>query len=109
MMRRLLEEADRLPGDSIVHVRFEELERDPLGQVERIYRSIKLDGYEVARPRIETYLRSIQHYTKSTHTFSNESVRRVTQKWQPFIACFATTRPISSATPRDRSAPAAAP
>jgi omega-hydroxy-beta-dihydromenaquinone-9 sulfotransferase len=99
MMRRLLEEADRLPGDSIVHVRFEELERDPLGQVERIYRSIKLDGsieldgYEVARPRIETYLRSIQHYTKATHTFSKASVRRVTQRWQPFIACFGYHQP----------------
>jgi uncharacterized protein (DUF1499 family) len=83
MMRRLLEEADRLPGDSIVHVRFEELERDPLGHIERIYRSIKLDDHEFARPRIEAYLRSIQHYTKFTHTFSKESVRRVTQRWQP--------------------------
>ena len=45
MMRRLLEEADRLPGDSIVHVRFEELERDsarpgrahlPLAQARRL-------------------------------------------------------------------------
>jgi hypothetical protein len=88
IMGRLLDGADRLPGDSIVHVRFEELERDPLGQVERIYRSIRLDDYEVARPRIEAYLRSIQHYTKSTHTFSKESVRRVTQRWQPFVACF---------------------
>jgi omega-hydroxy-beta-dihydromenaquinone-9 sulfotransferase len=86
MMRRLLEEADRLPGDSIVHVRFEELERDPLGQVERIYRSIKLDDYEVVRPRIAAYLRSIQHYTKSSYTFSEESVRRVSEQWQPFIA-----------------------
>jgi hypothetical protein len=34
MMSRLLEEADRLPSRTIVHVRFEELERDPLGQVE---------------------------------------------------------------------------
>ena len=45
IMGRLLEEADRLPSHAIVHVRFEELERDPLGQVERIYRSIELAGY----------------------------------------------------------------
>jgi hypothetical protein len=88
MMRRLVEEADRLPGDSTVHVRFEELERDPLGQVERIYRSIELDDYEVARPRIAAYLRSIQHYTKSSYTFSEESVRQVSEQWQPFIAYF---------------------
>jgi omega-hydroxy-beta-dihydromenaquinone-9 sulfotransferase len=88
IMGRLLEEADRLPSHAIVHVRFEELERDPLGQVERIYRSIKLDDYEVARPRIAAYLRSIQHYTKSSYTFSEESVRRVSEQWQPFIVYF---------------------
>jgi hypothetical protein len=77
MMRRLLEEADRLPGDSIVHVRFEELERDPLGQVERIYRSIKLDGCEVARPRLKAYAHSIRDYSKSSYTFSKESIERV--------------------------------
>jgi omega-hydroxy-beta-dihydromenaquinone-9 sulfotransferase len=88
IMRRLLEEADRLPSHAIAHVRFEELERDPLGQVERIYRSIELAGYEVARPRIKAYLRSIQHYSKSTYTFSKESVRRVSERWQPSIAFF---------------------
>jgi hypothetical protein len=76
IMRRLLEDADRLPSNSIVHVRFQELERDPLDQVQRIYRSIKLDDYELARPRIQAYLRLIQHYTKSTYTFSKETVRR---------------------------------
>jgi hypothetical protein len=68
MMRRLLEEADRLPGDSMVHVRFEVFERDPLGEAERIYRSLEFADYEVARPRIAAYLRSIQGYTKSTWT-----------------------------------------
>ena len=73
---------------AIVHVRFEELERDPLGEVERIYRSLRLGDYEAARPRIEAYLRSIQDYSKSTYTFSKESVGRVTQRWQPFVTRF---------------------
>jgi omega-hydroxy-beta-dihydromenaquinone-9 sulfotransferase len=92
-MRRLLREADRLPGDSIVHVRFEELDRDPLGQIERIYRSIGLDDYRVARPRIEAYAHSIRDYSKSSYTFSQESVRRVNERWQPFIARFGYPSP----------------
>jgi omega-hydroxy-beta-dihydromenaquinone-9 sulfotransferase len=87
-MRRLLEEADRLPGDSIVHVRFEELERDPLGQIERIYRSIRLDDYEVAPPRIKAYAHSIRDYSKSSYTFSKESIERVTERWQPLVTRF---------------------
>jgi hypothetical protein len=88
MMGRLLEEVDRLPGRAIIHVRFEQLERDPLGQLERIYRSIQLGDYEAARPRIEAYLHSIHDYSKSTYFFSKESVGRVTERWQPFVARF---------------------
>jgi omega-hydroxy-beta-dihydromenaquinone-9 sulfotransferase len=88
MMSRLLEEADRLPSRTIVHVRFEELERDPLGQVERIYRSIRLGEFAAARPRIDAYLHSIHDYSKLTYTFSKESVGRVTERWQPFVTRF---------------------
>jgi hypothetical protein len=88
MMSRLLEEVDRLPSRAIVHVGFEELERNPLGQLERIYRSIQLGNYAAARPRIEAYLQSIHDYRKSTYAFSKESVGRVTERWQPFVTRF---------------------
>jgi omega-hydroxy-beta-dihydromenaquinone-9 sulfotransferase len=84
LMRRLVVEADRLPSHAIVHVRFEELERNPFGELERVYRQISLGDYEAARPRIEAYLHSIRDYQKSTYTFSKESIERVTERWQPF-------------------------
>lgn len=76
---------DRLPEDAIVHVRFEELERDPLGELERAYHSLGLEGYTAARPHIETYLGSVRDYKKSNYTFSRASVARVTERWQPFV------------------------
>jgi omega-hydroxy-beta-dihydromenaquinone-9 sulfotransferase len=88
LMRRLLEEADRLPSQAIVHVRFEQLERDPLGELERIYRSIGLGDHEAARVRVEGYLHSIQDYSKGTYTFSKESIGRVAERWQPFVSRF---------------------
>jgi hypothetical protein len=88
LMRRLLEEADRLPSQAIVHVRFEQLERDPLGELERIYRSIGLGDHEAARVRVEGYLHSIQDYSKGTYTFSKESIDRVAERWQPFVSRF---------------------
>ena len=88
VMSRLLEAGERLPSEAIVHVRFEELERDPVGQLERIYRSIRLGGYEAARPRIDAYLHSIHGYRRSSYVFSNESVGRVTERWQPFVTRF---------------------
>lgn len=93
MMSRLLEEVDRLPRHAIVHVRFEELEQDPLGGLERIYRSIQLGDYAAARPGIEAYLHSIHDYSKSTYAFSKESVARVTERWQPFVTRFGYNPP----------------
>jgi hypothetical protein len=84
----LLQEADRLPGDAIVHVRFEDLERDPLGRLEHIYRASGLGDYQSARPRIEAYVHSISDYSKSTYTFSAASIGRVSERWQPFVRRF---------------------
>jgi omega-hydroxy-beta-dihydromenaquinone-9 sulfotransferase len=80
-----LEEANRLPSRAIVHVRFEELERNPLAQLERIYGSIQLGDFEPARPRIEANLDSVRDYSKSSDTFSRESIAGVTERWQPFV------------------------
>jgi hypothetical protein len=88
LMGSLLEQADRLPPDRIVHLRFEELERDPLDALESIYASIGLEGYPAARPRIEAYLDSIREYRKSAYAFSTENVGRVTERWQPFVTRF---------------------
>jgi omega-hydroxy-beta-dihydromenaquinone-9 sulfotransferase len=67
---------------------FEELERDPLGELETVYQSIGLNDYAAARPCIETYLHSIRGYEKSSYTFSREDVARVTERWQPFVTRF---------------------
>ncbi|MCE3249698.1 MAG: sulfotransferase [Geminicoccaceae bacterium] len=73
LMGSLLEQADRLPPDRIVHLRFEELERDPLDALESIYASIGLEGYPAAQPRIEAYLDSIRDYRKSAYAFSTKT------------------------------------
>ena len=93
MMRRLLEEADRLSGHAIVHVRFGELERDPHGELRRIYRALGIGAYGAARPHIEAYRRSIQDHSKATYAFSKESVERVTERWQLFVTRFGYNPP----------------
>ncbi|MDX1539810.1 MAG: sulfotransferase [Geminicoccaceae bacterium] len=92
LMGRLLDDADRLP-DAVVHVRFEALERDPLGAIARIYDSLDLHDFCPAGPRIERYLGSIRDYEKSTYAFTQENVARVSERWQPFVARFGYRAP----------------
>jgi hypothetical protein len=43
-------------------LRYEELVRDPLGELEKVYGALELEGFEQARPRVEEYLRQTDGY-----------------------------------------------
>jgi hypothetical protein len=50
-------EEDRklIPPENFCEVRYEELVRDPVGQVRRIYEHLRLGEFEAVRPAIERY------------------------------------------------------
>jgi hypothetical protein len=57
--------AERMPPSRFVDVRFEDLERDPLAEIERIYTQLELDFDARYRERLTTYLGSIADYRKN--------------------------------------------
>jgi omega-hydroxy-beta-dihydromenaquinone-9 sulfotransferase len=86
VMTALLEQSAGLPPDRFVEVAFERFEREPMGEVERIYGRLGLPGLEEARPRVEAYLRSVRGYAQNRYDPSPETVRLVEQAWAPFVA-----------------------
>jgi hypothetical protein len=62
----------------------------------------------VLRPFVEQCCPKTGYYSKSTYAFSEESVGRVTERWQPFVTRLVTIRAHSSALPHDKSDPAPA-
>ena len=46
-------------------VRFEDLERDPLGQMESLYAALGLGGFADARPKIERHLADVAGFRKA--------------------------------------------
>ncbi|WP_247881320.1 sulfotransferase family protein [Skermanella sp. TT6] len=88
MMSALIEQTRDLPSDRFVEVAFDRFERDPLGEVARIYRTLDLPGFEEARPRFEAYLRTVKGYSKNSYR-QDEAVRqRVRQAWAPYVERF---------------------
>lgn len=85
MMEKLVEDRSGLPEEVFVEVGYEELERDPLGVVRRIYGSLSLEGYEEVEPRFAGYLDSIRDYERRTYTFAPETVERIRERWGPFL------------------------
>ena len=93
MLNALLADSANLPADSFVDVRFEDLEANPLGEIEKIYQTLRLPGFVQARPGFENYLASIQGYRKNSYLFDSETLQRVESHWTPLINRWGYTPP----------------
>jgi hypothetical protein len=71
-----------VPPGQLVEVAFEDLERDPVGQVRAVYDGLSLGGFEAFRPALESYLASIAGYRKNRHPGLDDATReRVAAAW----------------------------
>jgi hypothetical protein len=48
MLNALLRDSADLPTDSFVEIRFEDLEKDPLAQIEKIYDQLQLPDLKIS-------------------------------------------------------------
>ena len=69
-------QAARLPSDRVADMRFEDLERDPMGQIRKIYALLKLDFSDQFQERIERYLEGIANYQKNRFKVVPQQQRR---------------------------------
>lgn len=67
ILRKYLRERELIPEGQLVEIGFDELENRPLDTMERIYGTLKLDGYEDARPSMENYLQSVKQYKRNKY------------------------------------------
>ena len=82
MMRKYLADRDLVPGGRLAEVRYEDLERDPMGELERLYAALGLPGWEEAKPRVEAYLRTLSGYRKNDFRIDRTVIDRVNGEWR---------------------------
>jgi omega-hydroxy-beta-dihydromenaquinone-9 sulfotransferase len=82
MMRRYLDEKERIPGRQLIDVRYDELVQRPLEVMERLYTRLGYDHFAHMRPRIEAYLRDLHGYRKNTFSpLTTEETARIEARW----------------------------
>jgi hypothetical protein len=81
MMRQFFAERALVPADNLVEVCFEDLEQDPLGELQRVYAALGLPGYAAAEPAFRAYVASQQTYRKNRLALSAAERRQVEQRW----------------------------
>ncbi|MCH9675103.1 MAG: sulfotransferase [Gammaproteobacteria bacterium] len=82
LMHSYLKHRDLIPEGNLVEVRFDGLEADPLGELERIYDRLSLASFAEARDRVEQYVSSQRDYQKNQFSASTEDMALVEQRWR---------------------------
>lgn len=85
MMTRYTEESEGLPSNQLVELRFDDFQREPMGELSKIYEQLGLAGFAEAEPHFRRYLASVADYQKNSYAFPREAAERVGQHWAPFI------------------------
>jgi hypothetical protein len=73
------EERSLIPEGRFHEMSFEDLERDPMGEVNRLYVGLGLDGFESFRPRLRDYVDSLAGYRKNP-------LPEIEPKWRRAVA-----------------------
>jgi omega-hydroxy-beta-dihydromenaquinone-9 sulfotransferase len=81
MMKRFLLDRESIADRHLVEVRFEDLERDPIAELSRIYQTLDLEGFDRAEPAFKAYIDSQKSYKKNNFNLSVEDCKRVEQRW----------------------------
>ncbi len=64
---------------------YEDLVRDPAGQMKALYRHLELGDFENVRPRLEAYLASLKGYETNRYQLSPERRAEITRRWGDVI------------------------
>jgi hypothetical protein len=81
-----LEEGRRLVEPArFCDVRYEDLVRDPVGQMHRIYDHFGLGGFDAFLPRLEAYLTSVKGYETNRYQLTPDERAKITQRWGEVI------------------------
>jgi hypothetical protein len=81
-----LEEGRKLVGPSrFYELRYEDLVRNPIEQMEALYHHLGLDRFEALRPRLKAYLAGLKGYETNRYELTPELWAEVSRRWGAVI------------------------
>jgi omega-hydroxy-beta-dihydromenaquinone-9 sulfotransferase len=83
LMQKLLADKSLIPAGNLVEVRYEDLDKEPLAQLRKVYETLSLPGFAEAEPAFRAYLDSISGYQKLAHKQLDDSaITKINRNWQ---------------------------
>jgi hypothetical protein len=85
MYDRLAADKKLLDPKQFYELRYEDLTRDPAGELKKVYAHFGLGGYDEFLPRLQAYLATIKGYETNRYQLTPEQRAEVTRRWGDVI------------------------
>jgi len=92
MYTKLEETRSLIRPSRFFEMRYEDLVRDPVGQMRSLYDQLKLSGFEEVLPRIEQYLTQVAGYQTNRYELPADKRELVTRRWGEVIRQYGYAR-----------------
>jgi len=94
LYRRIEEGRKRLAANRFHEVRYEDLIRDPIGEMRRLYEGLELGGFEEVRPRLEAFFAANAGYRTNRYKPLEPTLQaEITRRWGEVIRRYGYERP----------------
>lgn len=74
-----------IPHDRLYELRYEDLVREPLAEMEKVYEHLRLKNFTAARPKLEAYFAARRDYRTNRHEVSNDLRAAIGKRWGGYI------------------------
>ncbi|MFX0058211.1 MAG: sulfotransferase [Candidatus Hodarchaeota archaeon] len=82
MMTTYFKEKKLIPKGNLVEVKFEDLEINPLDQLDKIYSVLNLTGFNDTIECFKTYLKTLINYKKNKIELDKETIEKISINWK---------------------------
>jgi omega-hydroxy-beta-dihydromenaquinone-9 sulfotransferase len=94
--RRLEATRSLIRPERFHQIRYEDLTRDPVAELRRLYERLDLGDFENLRPHLEKYLAENARYERNKWAPSAEQVAEITRRWGEVIERYGYGRPVAA-------------
>jgi hypothetical protein len=81
LYRKLEEARSQIPPSHFYELRYEDLVKDPIGQIRALYEHLRLGEFARVRPRLEQYLAENAGYQTNRYSLTDEQRELIRQRW----------------------------
>lgn len=88
MFRVYSEDRALVPEENLIEIKYEDLVADPIGNLERIYRHLRLGDFSAAKPHISAYLHQARDFKTREWELTASMRREIAANWADYIDHF---------------------